>query len=382
MSNTRKIKELAYKTFLRLLGLLPIKKNKVLFISYYGLSYSDNPAAISRWIEMNAPELDIVWAFQGDPPHPQKIRTVSTSSLRYIYELATAKVWVDNCRKRAWMVKRKGQRYMQTWHGGVPLKMVEKDVQEQLPDIYIRNAINDSKMIDVMLAECVWRADNYRKAFWYDGEIMCEGLPRSDVFYINHDSLQKSVRTYFNLPEDANIVLYAPTFRQDGNLDYLQFDYDVILQALNERFDGEWYLLLRLHPNNADKQDLVCYSEYVLNGSKYPDMNELLCGCQVLITDYSGCIFDAMHIGMPLLIYAPDLQRYTSEDRPLYFDITSLPAPYAETQNELLDNIRKFDYKKYIEETNTFNENLGYCGDGHATEEAAKKVLRFIYENE
>lgn len=376
------LKALICRAVMKACSIMPINNNKVLFISFYGLSYSDNPGAISTWLEKNYPELDIVWCFRGKPLHPDGIRTVSVSSLRYIYELATAKVWVDNCRKRPWIAKRKGQFYMQTWHGGVPLKMVEKDVQDKLPRQYVRGAINDSKMANVMLAECEWRAQNYLNAFWYTGEILRSGLPRSDVFFRDSQIFEKKVKTFYQLSNDIHIVLYAPTFRNTDNLDYLRFNYTTILRDFEERFGGEWIILVRLHPNVAKYQDVIVYSENVLNGSRFPDMTELLCGCQTLITDYSGCIFDSIYLEKPTFIYAPDLDNYANKERNLYFDIQKLPAPFASTQQELSNNIKHFDEKKFAAEARRMKQELGYFGSGHASEIAGKKIVSVIYGKE
>ena len=60
------------------------------------------------------------------------------------------------------------------------------------------------------------------------------------------------------------IVLYAPTFRQ-GNTKADFMDFAKLKSALNEKFNKEWIIFLRLHPNIKElKVDLP---EYVINAS-------------------------------------------------------------------------------------------------------------------
>lgn len=95
--------------------LRPIRKNLVVFSSYYGRAVSDSPAAISEALHKKCPEADIVWLLK-DPENamlPDGVRAVDINSKRRYTVLMEAKVWVDNCRKGA-RIKRRGQYYMQT----------------------------------------------------------------------------------------------------------------------------------------------------------------------------------------------------------------------------------------------------------------------------
>ena len=89
----------------------------------------------------------------------------------------TAKVWVDSNRKEGYIRKRKGQFYIQTWHGGVPLKKIEGDCEEYLGEVYIQRAKWDSAMTDLYLSNGGFCTDMYRRAFWYTGEILECGTP-------------------------------------------------------------------------------------------------------------------------------------------------------------------------------------------------------------
>ena len=82
-----------------------------------------------------------------------------------MFELATAKVWVDNIRKPPFVRKRKAQFYVMTWHGGIGLKKSEKDAIQALRRSYVYSAKNDSRMTDFFLADSDWHYNVYRNAF-------------------------------------------------------------------------------------------------------------------------------------------------------------------------------------------------------------------------
>ena len=91
----QRIKNHLQTGLLQLMHILPINRKKILFQSYYGEYYNDNPKMISQALEGKG--LDLVWAVTKPLDCPAEVRQVNTSSLRYFYELATSKVWVDNC---------------------------------------------------------------------------------------------------------------------------------------------------------------------------------------------------------------------------------------------------------------------------------------------
>ena len=73
-------------------------------------------------------------------------------------------------------------------------------------------------------------------------------------------------------------------------------------------------------------------------------------------------------IGIPGFIYADDLEEYIADRGDLFFDMYKLPFPVALNNEELLENIRKFDKEEYKKRTETFMEEVGMFEDGKASE--------------
>lgn len=135
------------KSLFFIFKLIPINNKKVVVSNYYGKGYGDNPKYIVSELLSTKKDYDIVWLVLPNKNYefPNGIRTVKYSTLRSIYELATAKIWIDNCRKFSSITKRENQFYIQTWHGGIALKKIEKDTEDTLTAKYIKDAICDSK---------------------------------------------------------------------------------------------------------------------------------------------------------------------------------------------------------------------------------------------
>ena len=102
--------------------------------------------------------------------------------------------------------------------------------------------------------------------------------------------------------------MYAPTYRDDRSTDMYNLDYERTLRALHKRFGGEWYLLVRLHPNCAASAGEVTTGEYIKNATLYENMQELLVACDMIVSDYSGCAFDYLMLKRPGFLYAEDYE--------------------------------------------------------------------------
>lgn len=374
-----KCKHFVIRLLMTAFRVCPINRKKVVICSYFGKGYGDNGKAIAEALLKLDPELDIVWGVKSQfkDSLPENIRAVEYNSWKYLWELATAAAWVDNSRKNAGTTKRKKQFYVQTWHGTVALKRIEKDVEENLDEFYVAGAKHDSKMANVILSGCRFFTDLCKRAFWFDKEIAEVGSPRSDALFNTDEQKQAEVKKALGIPCDKKVVLYAPTFRADGNLDCYNMDFEAVLDALEKKTGDSWVFCMRLHPNVSDKADFIKYSDRIFSGTDYADLYELIPACDLVISDYSSVMFDAGLINKKVILFANDIESYTA-DRNFYLDIKSLPFPLAESNGELLESINNFDEKAYFEALNTFNNEIGYCENGTAAKTIAERILKEI----
>lgn len=360
--------------------------NKVVIRSFEGKKYGDNPQYIVEELLKIDKDTDIVWIKNEkyDYQLPEGVRCVPDRGLQKFYEYFTAKVWIDTHRINRFLIKRKGQLYIETWHGGLGIKKIDGDVDKFKQ---IRKLMNEIKkmcdMADVFISNSDHLTRVYRSAFSYKGKIWKCGYPKNDILVNGDNKAIDKVRAYFGLPRNAKILLYAPTFRDknrfrgfDQNL--YDIDFDRVHAALVEKTRCNWYILQRHHPFllKRNKANII-NSSHVMNANQYPDMQELILSADAFISDYSSCIFDAALRLIPCFTYAKDFEEYKG-DRGVYYEMEELPFPYSRNNDELVDNIKKFNMVNYLSDWNAFKEKTGYFEPGDAGIQIAKLIHGFL----
>lgn len=380
------IKFLYGRFFFLLFKVLPLQ-NKVVFSSYWGKNCADNPKYISDELLKNNNKIKQVWIARETEKEQldKNIKVVKWGSLQMIYELATAKVWVDNHTKPEWVMKRKKQLYIETWHGGLGMKKIESDLGEKLPRKSKKQIMHNSKMADLFISNSTFLTNIYKRAFWYNGPILECGFPKNDIFFRTKENLNEIKEKIYNkldIPKDKKVVLYAPTFRNDNNLDCYDIDYKRLLKTLKEKFSSDFVCIVRLHPRMTDESEkLDIFNHEIINGSKYDNMQDLIVASDVFITDYSSGVFDFALKYEPAFLYAKDIEGYEKE-RGLYFDLNILPFPLAKSNDELESNIKEFDYSLYKQRLHEyFNlEDVGLKENGQASKKVSQIIEKFIYK--
>lgn len=386
-------------TTLWMIRFLPINKKRIMCVCWGGKKYNCNPKAITDALlrRQDAQGIQIVYAF--DEPEqfadilPEGVQSVEIGSLRYYYLLATSHLIIANTRFVGLMwpfAKKSSQIYIQTQHGGHGIKKVELDVRDALTEEYITNAIEDTKRTDLMLSDSRYWTRVYRTAYQYGGEVLESGLPRNDVFFAGNEEKnafkQKALdyivkHNSISNPQElseAKFLIYTPTFRNNQRRDVYGFDVDKVVRALEERFGGVWYILVSSHPNMLDYyREVYDFSNpRLLDVGTYPELQELLVVSDALITDYSSAEMDFSLTSRPVFQLIRDREDY---DRGTYLDPRSLPFPYAENDDALVNNILTFDEEKYHSDLNDFNTNvIGLNETGHAADNVAEWIMQHI----
>ena len=213
----KKCKRLAKRTVWKLSAVGKATEKKVLFESFRGRSYSDNPRAVSEALHGVAPEIGIVWVLNGEDKYgivPPYVKTIRRDSAEYKREFITAAAYVTNEVMEAQFPKRrKKQLFVQTWHGDRAFKKILYDVwvDRKRPE-----PVYDEFLTDFSLAGSEYGTMQYRSAFHYSGEIVAEGTPRNDCLIHPDASRVRTVRDRLGLKENRHVLLYAPTMRKEN----------------------------------------------------------------------------------------------------------------------------------------------------------------------
>ena len=379
----KKIKKIIKKTIRKILStkIFRIDNKKIVFDNFNGKGFGCNPKYIALELIKEDINCKMIWLVNDlNTEMPKQIKKVKHGSIRAYYELATAKVWIDNVRNSKGIKKKKEQFYIQTWHGSLCLKKVEAEAENMLDKKYVKDAKIDGKITDLMISCNKNETDRYKNNFWYNGEVLECGLPKNDIILEQDYIIKEKVYNYFNIEKEKKIILYAPTFRKsyDG-FNIYKFDYEKCIKSISEKFDGNYIILIRLHPNASQYSKELNYNENVINATNYDDMQELLTTADVVITDYSSIMIDFSLIKKPVFLLAKDYKEYMEKERGFNFDFLNLPFSIAFNEEELYRNIYNFNYKKYIEKCNRFYNEIGlYDNIKKSSEIIVERIKKII----
>lgn len=373
-----KIKRFARMSLIKFYSLFHPVEKKILFRSFSGNQYSDNPRAISEKMHELYPEFKITWILW-----PKVSRDIIPSYVHiidnmfdYYKELATCFCYVDNFAQFENIKASHKQFFVQTWHGDRAFKRILFDLNNNRPGV--------KEISDICIAGSTFGEKLYRSAFRFEGEILKTGSPRNDILFDNDTERKKKIKDSLGVSKRKKVVLFAPTFRdksvgkQKANVDLEQ-----VYRILNKNDD--WICLVRAHAASKGIE-FFCDGVNFLDVTDYPDMAELLLITDLLITDYSSSAFDIVLSHKPVILAAFDEYEYVSKSRTLYSPIseTGFVVSYNQEElNRILENLDLEDYKKISDE---IIKKYGMYEEGNASEKVCKRIkeeydLRFGNSN-
>ena len=345
-----------------------------------GNSYGDSIKCLSDYLAGYYPEAEIVWAFssgfykKSNCPY----KSVKLYSFRYYFHILTSKYILSNARLNQRMLhKRKGQVYLQTWHG-TALKKLGTDIDKKRSawKELLRPSVfkHDVSHTDIMISSSSFMSGVFRDKFLFKGDLWETGMPRNDIFFHDYPEIVEKVRHEYGIADEAQIILYAPTFRNDRQFTYYDFDYASFCHLWKQRTGKPCVFMVRLHPillyKSAELGQL--FGKDVINVSSYPDMQELLYAADVLVTDYSSSMFDIMLMHKPVVMYTPDADTYSNG---FYFRLEELPFIKIGNNNEMKDKLQQFNPVKYNNQINAFLGKIGNKETGKATQSIIESLL-------
>lgn len=358
---------------------LPIKKNQILFFSYYGAQYGCNPKYISEHLQSQyGNKIKIIWAFTNPKDHTLPYRKIKYGSIKFIFAFATSRIICTNFNLTTDLKKKEGQIYIQTWHCSLGLKKGQADAEKMLSEQFLKMAKQDSSQIDYILCGSEFMYKVFEKSFWYTGKILKSGTPRNDILFNPSKDFNNRIKQYLGINEKNKILLYAPTFRNNNDTDSYIKDFDVIHKTVTNKFGGMWDIIVKYHPHLYNNNETFNNKNYkIINATKYNDISELLSLTDVLITDFSSLMFDFALTKRPVFLFAKDANEYLLKERGLYFSLYELPFPFSTNINILTDNILDFNLDIYLNKLKVFFNNIGTFEDGYAIQ----RVSELIYSH-
>lgn len=372
--------------------LIPVDNKTVIFISFHGRGYSDNPRAIYEAMKKDERFNDyrFIWFIKKHKKKGIKIEGAEIKeylSIPYFYYMSKAKYWIINCKMPEYMKKKDEQIYLQTWHG-TPLKRLGHDIQVSEDTTFYRSGMSYEEMcrtydVDVekynyMISPNSFCTEVFQSAFGINRERLIEtGYPRND--FITNATAEEvlELKKKYNVPLDKKVLLYAPTWRDNS---YVASGYTFELKAdfmkWKEVLGEEYVVLFKPHYLIINKQA----SDPKLEGFLIPvqaeaEINELYVMSDCMITDYSSVFYDYAVLNRPIYFFMYDLEDYRDELRGFYLDIyTELPGKIYEDEDLILQDVKHENYDYSILEK--FNKRFNHA----QTKDCAQKVIDIVFK--
>jgi CDP-glycerol glycerophosphotransferase len=347
----------------------------VLFESWHG-GYSDSPRAISEELHARGTPVRHVWVLDDRVQDtPEWAGRVRPGSPQYLRALGAARWVVTNSNLPGYYRPKRGQTYLQTWHG-TPLKRIAFDIPA--PSFgghrkYLRNLSRDVAKWDHLVSPNRFSTEIFRRAFAYDGPVLETGYPRNDVLSApGRDELRAAVRRRLGIAEGVRAVLYAPTWRDADRFD-LRLDLGRVADALGD----DHVMLLRAHQLVAASVRADRHPG-VIDVSGHAEVRDLYLAADVLITDYSSVMFDFAVTGRPILLFTYDLDHYRDDLRGFYFDLEQEgPGPLLMDADAVVSALRDIDRvaDAHADRYRRFRERFCALEDGRASARVVDAVF-------
>jgi len=251
------------------------------------------------------------------------------------------------------------------WHGILPKKVKDIKIQTSILSKYLYK-----KMLKFFIYPNKKLSKNIFDKFPEKKyELLLSNLPRNLIFSetnlknMNYFRTKKEINFIKLIKEEKkNIFGYFPTWRSDGlelfrdlkNFKQLK-DIDKILENSNS------LLLIKRHMNSDKKDKNILYNKDVENIFIYMeslknfrfinydfDLNSVLSICDVLVTDYSGVIFDFLYQDKPIITYAPDYIIFKKKNGFSFDPVENKFTHYACDIKTLTNYIIEFNSNKKL----------------------------------
>lgn len=356
-------------------------KSKVAFANMDGQMPGCNPKYILRHMLKNPTfnNVELVWllnrtayreyARSRDNSLPRRVKKVRVDSLRGLYHLSTAKVWIFNTFKTGARIrKRPGQLYVQTGHGSLGIKRVGTDAWGSP-----RRPARSARAIDVYLSHSVFESRVVGPALGLRDKTVLVGHPRSDLLVNFRAEDRVLSRQSLSIPSEWKAILLAPTFDTQMSRDLPE-----ILIELSQLIASEKTTLLIAKPHPRSRVKLVGGGK-IIDASQVPDSTDLLMAADVVISDYSSIMFDAILRATPPHVISFQSENDMFRDSPgLYFDFDVTPIDVVNSVPQLYETIRRGPRPDSEHVRKMLMERQGLLEDGGASIRVARQIAQHL----
>ena len=371
---------LLYPTLYRMYSMMPVKKNKVVFIEVRMPKISDSFRLLYDRIKADT-KYKVSTHFLRMSFVPRKeyrklcknmVKDIATAKYVFLNESSN----VTSC-----LPLRKETVLTQLWHACGAFKKFgmstadlkfgdNRETLNKYP--YHRNYTH----VTVSSPEVVWAYEEAMSLEDKKGVVKPVGTSRTDVFFDKAFIEKAKQRVYKAFPaaRDKKVILYAPTFR--GRVAKAKTPDILDVDKFYKEFGDEYVMIFKHHPFVKNRPIIAeKYKDFAMDLTDDVAIEDLLCTSDICISDYSSLVFEYSLFVKPMIFLAHDLDDYF-DWRGFYYDYKDfVPGPIFKTSDEVMNYIKNIDKEFDKQKVIDFRDKFMSSCDGHATDRIMKLVF-------
>ncbi|MBR3817301.1 MAG: CDP-glycerol glycerophosphotransferase family protein [Clostridia bacterium] len=294
--------------------------------------------------------------------------------------LLTSKVIVTDCEMEYLRAVRlrKDQRVIQLWHKSGAFRRFGLDRHS---NINLLSEYKNHSQYSAVAVTSEYVRQFYAHAFGIELEtVRAVGAASSDAMLEKGYAQVNAeiIRNKHPLLKNRRVYVYFPTYREsEGELSDL--DPKIDWAKLNRELDDDEIFVVSRHPLTEKEFFKGAFYSRVKDYTRDPT-SELLSVADVIITDYSSIIFDAVLLKKPTVFYCSDFGEFEPD---FYLNYESeLPGEIVKDSDYLLEAVRRAHADGESEISENFRRKyMGSC-DGRSTARIIELIRSYIENRE
>lgn len=337
------LRKVIYTVVNRILSIIPKKKGLVLFTSWLGHKYLDNPKYVYEFF-LEHTDYKPVWLTKEqviyDSLKNQDKPVELFNSLKGIWLQIRAEAVFSTIQFadfNTWLLSR--CLFIDLGHGH-PIKDSGSFLSEGTYNLEIHRMLA-SKLYYYTIVAGNKTKNNYNIVPIPKDHIFISDFARNDVL------IDKSLQVGKNEVIEAfkngrKAIVYMPTQRSEGKVKMIMSEI-LPLAAIQDYCDAnDCVFIIKKHFFHRNEKENFDEYPCILDVTNIEDIDPqvLLCQADMLISDYSACYIDYMLLKRPLIFFQYDLKEFKNSERTLFYNFEELDiAPVVYKKEKLLESI-------------------------------------------
>jgi CDP-glycerol glycerophosphotransferase (TagB/SpsB family) len=381
--------------------ILPKDQSLWIFGAWFGEAYADNSKYLFEYVNRNHHTIRAVWLTKNkaayDLVKKRGYEVYLVNSIRGFLLRVVSGVWVTSAgifdfnSFHTWPIGR--VKIVELLHG-TPLKAygyddphyIDFSKGQNLARLHVLPFNKRVSLDDLYIAPSEEVQSKWATAFRVSPQkIKITGYPRTDVLFAQDKPKVPITDLLDNLKETFTVAIYMPTHRQGGetSLAYLLND----LKSVNSRLaELHVILLVKAHRFHLGEVRLLDRSLsnvlFVKDEDIDQDIYTILSETDLLITDYSSVYFDYLLLNKPIIFAPFDLDTYTANERPLYYNYADVtPGPKARNWDEVIECIEAIvrESDVYEEQRLKVGSTFNAYHDGNSSQRVYQAIVAELF---